>query len=133
VNIILLFNNSFKVLKIDKCIYKNITIMSSRYPDNINADLEYRCKNIVKNMCKGDHLMYIDYDKSTFIENYITINISRAKIKELVYEYDVLKAIELHKEMHGDFDINNMRFNNTYNKLAITIIKKYVKDNNIVI
>jgi len=35
--------------------------------------------------------------------------------------------------MHGDFDINNMRFNNTYNKLAITIIKKYVKDNNIVI
>jgi hypothetical protein len=77
--------------------------------------------------------MYIDYDKSTFIENYITINISRAKIKELVYEYDVLKAIELHKEMHGDFDINNMRFNNTYNKLAITIIKKYVKDNNIVI
>jgi len=113
--------------------YHNIIIMSSRYSDNINAGLEYRCKNIVKNMCKGDHLMYIDYDKSTFIENYITINISRAKIKELVYEYDVFKAIELHREMHGDFDITNTLFCNTYNKLAITIIKKYVKDNNIVI
>jgi len=108
--------------------------MSSRYPDNINTDLEERCKNIVKNMCEeGKHPMYIDRDKSTFIEDYITTNISREKIKELVYEYDVFKAIDLHIEMHGEFDITNMRFHNTYNKLAITIITQYVKDNNIAI
>jgi hypothetical protein len=110
--------------------------MSSRYPDNINAELEYRCKNIVKNMLeeyKLIHLMYIDEDKNTFIEYYITTHISREKIKELVYEYDVFKAIELHREIHGEFDITNMRFSNTYNKLAITIIQEYVKNNDIVI
>jgi len=136
VYIISLFKNTLKVLKIDMFIYKNITTMSSRYPDNINADLEYRCKNIVKNMLeeyKLIHLMGIDYETSNFIEYYITTNISRERIKELVYEYDVFKAIELHREIHGDFDISNMRFNNTYNKLAITIIQEYVKNNNIVI
>jgi len=110
--------------------------MSSRYPDNINTNLEYRCKNIVKNMSeeyKLMHLMYIDKDKNTFIEDYITTNISREKIKELVNEYDVFIAIGLHLEIYGDFDITNMRFSNTYNKLAITIIQEYIKDNNIVI
>ena len=134
--IISLFKNTLKVLKIDRFIYKNITIMSSRYPDNINTNLEYRCKNIVKNMSeeyKLMHLMYIDKDKNTFIEDYITTNISREKIKELVNEYDVFIAIGLHLEIYGDFDITNMRFSNTYNKLAITIIQEYIKDNNIVI
>ena len=108
--------------------------MSSRYPDNINTKLENKCNHIVKNMREeGNHPMYIDRDKSTFIEDYITTNISREKIKELVYEYDVFKAIDLHIEIHGEFDITNMRFNNTYNKLAITIITQYVKDNNIAI
>jgi len=110
--------------------------MSSRYPDNINSDLEYRCKNIVKNMSeeyKLIHRMGIDYEKSNFIEYYITTHISREKIKELVYEYDVFKAINLHQEIHGEFDITNMRFSNTYNKLAITIIQEYFKNNNIVI
>jgi len=136
VYIISLFKNTLKVLKIDRFIYKNITIMSSRYPDNINTNLEYRCKNIVKNMSeeyKLMHLMYIDKDKNTFIEDYITTNISREKIKELVNEYDVFIAIGLHLEIYGDFDITNMRFSNTYNKLAITIIQEYIKDNNIVI
>jgi len=79
------------------------------------------------------HRMGIDYEKSNFIEYYITTHISREKIKELVYEYDVFKAINLHQEIHGEFDITNMRFSNTYNKLAITIIQEYFKNNNIVI
>jgi len=108
--------------------------MSSRYPDIINPDLEYRCKNIVKNMCdESKNTMYIDREKNNFIEYYITNTISREKIKELVYEYDVFKAIGLHIEMHGEFDITNMRFSNTYNKLAIAIITRYVEDNKIVI
>ena len=139
VYIISLFKNTLKVLKIDMFIYKNITTMSSRYPDNINADLEYRCKNIVKNMQEEYKLMLQMYpdntykDKNTYIEYYITTNVSREIIKELVYEYDVFKAIQLHQEIYGDFDITNMRFSNTYNKLAITIIQEYVKNNDIVI
>ena len=108
--------------------------MSSRYPDIINTNLEDRCKHIVKNMCEeGKHPINIDRDKNNFIEYYITNTISREKIKELVYAYDVFKAIDLHIEIHGEFDITNMRFRSTYNKLAITIITQYVKDNNIAI